>query len=81
MSGYVASVVRGLRRQDAGGPTLANMPSRKGRTASAKIKSAAVLEIRALRAAGFKNVEVARRFGISEAYASQIATGVLDRVR
>ncbi len=73
---YVASVARGQRRADAEGPTAPSM-IRKGYRPS-KVSSEMILSIRALRAEGVRNCDIARRFGLSTSYASQLGTGALD---
>lgn len=73
---HVASICKGERWASAGGPIVTSMPKKGRRIAT--VTAAVQNEIRELRASGVKNVDVARRFGISPSYASQIATGALD---
>lgn len=75
--GHVAGICVGKRWKSAGGPVSKRMKTRGRRLA--KIGASEVVEIRAMRASGRKNVDIARHFGISPAYASQIATGALEK--
>lgn len=75
---YVSSVCRGHRRLDAGGPITTRFIVR-GRRAGVVMTPERRAELRARREAGEALYALAAEFGISGAYASQIATGALER--
>lgn len=73
---HVRSICLGERRIEVGGPLLKALP---GQRRPSRATPEVIAEIRSLKAGGHKNVDIARRFGLSPAYTSQLATGALDR--